>query len=364
MEVVVIGAGVVGLAVARQLAVNGLSTIIVESETRFGTGISSRNSGVIHAALYYPPGSLKAQLCRRGRDLMYAYCEARHVNHRRLGKLVFAAQVEQLGILDTITAAAKAADVHDLELLEPAQVRALEPALACAGALLSPSTGIVDAHELMTALVADAEDAGATLACSSRVTRISRCGEGWGIHVDEDAEPCLIAARVINCAGLNAQSVARSIEGLDPGKIPLLAYAKGNYFVYAGRHPFSRLIYPVPEPGGLGTHLTLDLQGAARFGPDVQWVAEIDYEVDLSRYGQFLEAARRIWPGLDPERLQPDYAGIRPKLTNAGQPAADFLVSGPEDHGLPGIVNLFGVESPGLTASLAIADMVGNMTLR
>jgi L-2-hydroxyglutarate oxidase LhgO len=294
---------------------------------------------------------------------MYAYCEARHVPHKRLGKLVFAATVDQLDTLHSIMTAAKAADVRDLELLANTQVRKLEPSLTCAGALLSPSTGIVDAHGLMMALIADAEDAGATLAYASQVTKISRHAGGWGVHVDGDANPCLIASWVINCAGLSAQSVAQNIEELDPNKIPPLAYAKGSYFAYAGRHPFSRLIYPVPEAGGLGTHLTLDLQGAARFGPDVQWVDEIDFSVDGSRYGQFLEAARRIWPSLNAERLHPDYAGIRPKLTRAGEPAADFVVSTPADHGLPGIVNLFGIESPGLTASLAIGEMVATLML-
>ena len=358
MDVAVIGAGVIGLAVARRLATSGLSTMIIEAAPRFGTGISSRNSGVIHASLYYPPGSLRATACREGRDLLYAYCETRGVAHRRTGKLVFAATPDQLGTLDAIAASARAADVMDLELLDPGQVRGLEPALACAGALLSPSTGIIDVHELMTAYLGDAEAAGAMLACSSQVTRVSRRHGQWGIHVDGDPEPCLLAARVINCAGLGAQAVARTIEGLPPSTVPPLAYAKGNYFGYAGRHPFTRLIYPVPEPGGLGTHLTLDLQGAARFGPDVEWIDEIDYTVDLARRDRFIEAARRIWPELDPERLQPDYAGIRPKVTRAGEPAADFIVSTPAEHGLPGVVNLFGIESPGITSSLALAERV------
>ncbi|WCT71896.1 NAD(P)/FAD-dependent oxidoreductase [Sphingomonas naphthae] len=358
LDTVVIGAGVVGLAVARTLARHGQETILCDAEAAFGTGTSARNSEVIHAGIYYPRGSLKAALCTRGRAMLYAYCAAHGVPHRRLGKLIFAADALQIAALDAILDAAHAAGVDDLHRLDAAEARRLEPALACHEALLSPSTGIVDSHALMTSLLGEAEDRGATLATHARVTRLTRQPGGWGVHIDDEAAPTLVARQVVNAAGLTAHLLAHQTEGLEAGDIPDIRYARGVYFTYAGRAPFTRLIYPVPVPGGLGTHLTLDMGGMARFGPDVEWIDGIDYTVDPGRKAGFLAAARLIWPEIDPDRLTPGYAGIRPKIGGPGSPAADFRVDGPEAHGLPGLVNLFGIESPGLTSSLAIADLV------
>lgn len=358
VDAVVVGAGVVGLAIARRLALAGLETIIADGEADFGTWTSARNSEVIHAGIYYPRGSLKASLCVKGRDLLYAYCGARHIPHRRTGKLIFAADASQGIALDAILAAADTAGVTDLQRLDQREAKALEPQLDCHEALLSPSTGIVDCHAYMQALLADAEAHGAQFARMSRVTRLSQTKDGWGVHIDDEAEPVVTAPYVINAAGLTAHLLARATEGLEEAQVPQVRFARGVYFTYAGRAPFERLIYPVPVPGGLGTHLTLDMAGMARFGPDVEWIDGIDYTVDPARQATFLAAAQRIWPGLDPDRLAPGYAGIRPKLSGPGEPAADFAILGPEHHGLPGLVNLFGIESPGLTASLAIADMV------
>lgn len=358
IETLVVGAGVVGLAIARELAITGHSVMIVDRAMRIGSETSSRNSEVIHAGLYYPPGSLKERLCTDGRGRMYRYCAARGVPHARLGKLIFAAEQDQLHHLDKIEAAGRAAHVEDLKRLSPAQVRALEPELRCAEALLSPATGIVDSHALMEAYLGDAENAGAQLVLNTHVTRLERTGEGWSVWVVGEDRPVLTAANVINCAGLHAHRLAMATDGLEPAHLPAVRFARGVYFTYSGRHPFSRLIYPVPQDGGLGIHLTLDLAGQARFGPDVEWIEEIDYGVDAGRHAAFLQAAGRIWPGIDGDRLIPGYAGIRAKLCGPGEPAADFRVDGPERHGLAGLVNLFGIESPGLTASMAIANLV------
>jgi L-2-hydroxyglutarate oxidase LhgO len=358
VDAIVVGAGVVGLAAARALALAGHGTIIVEAEAAFGSGTSSRNSEVVHAGLYYPAGSLKARLCVEGRERLYAYCESRGVAHRRIGKLVFAAEAAQCSKLDAIEASGRAAGVSDLQRLGPSEVRRLEPALDCVAALLSPSSGIVDSHALMVTLLGDAEARGATLACGTRVSRVTRRGALWQVHIEGEPRPVVAAPWLVNAAGLGAQLLAARIDGVDATAIPPLYLARGVYFTYSGRVPFSRLIYPVPEPGGLGTHLTLDLAGRARFGPDVEWVERIDYAVDPRRHAAFAAAARRIWPGLDPNRLQPGYAGIRPKIVGPGQPAGDFLICGSAQHGQQGLVNLFGIESPGLTASLAIADEV------
>jgi L-2-hydroxyglutarate oxidase LhgO len=358
VDAVVIGAGVVGLAVARWLALKGFETLILEAETGYGAGVSSRNSEVIHAGIYYPDGSLKAALCVEGRRRLYDYCASRRIPHRRTEKLVFAAHDGQLEALEVILASALAAGVTDLQPLTGRQAAALEPALTCAGALLSPSTGIVDSHALMTALLADAESGGAVLVAKTKVDRVTRARGDWLIHV-RDHGPVVCARRVVNAAGLGAQALAVAVEGLEARRVPPLHLARGVYFTYAGRLPFSRLIYPTPEAGGLGTHLTLDLAGQARFGPDVEWITDIDFTVAPARRTAFAAAAQRIWPDLQPDRLQPGYAGIRPKLSGPGQPVADFMISGPADHGLEGLVNLFGIESPGLTASLAIAERVG-----
>ncbi len=358
VDSIVIGAGVVGLAVARALARAGHETLILEGENAFGTETSARNSEVIHAGLYYPAGSLKARLCVRGRERLYAFCASHRVEHRRCGKLVVAASAEQRVELEGIAAAAAANGVDDLRLLERGEALALEPALACAGALLSPSTGIVDSHALMLALLGDAEAAGAMLALESRVSRLWVEDDGIAIAVNGEPEPLLAARIVVNCAGLHAPALAGLIEGFPSAHIPRAHYAKGSYFTLAGRAPFSRLIYPVPEPGGLGVHLTLDLGGQARFGPDVEWVERPDYRVDPARAERFYAAIRRYWPGLRDGALAPGYAGVRPKIAGPGAPAADFRIDGPAVHGVPGLVNLFGIESPGLTASLAIAEHV------
>ncbi|GGD82620.1 NAD(P)/FAD-dependent oxidoreductase [Croceicoccus mobilis] len=355
---IVVGAGVVGLAVARALALAGKAPLILDGEDHFGSWTSSRNSEVIHAGIYYPEGSLKARLCVEGRQMLYDFCAQAGVPHRRLGKLVFAHGAAQFGELETILKRAEGAGVRDLRFLSRTEAQGLEPELDCAGALFSPSTGIIDSHALMLALLGVAEAHDAMLVTGSRVTHVTRAGGLWQMWLEGMDEPVVSAPLLVNSAGLKAQSLARATEGLDPAHVPPIHYARGVYFTYAGKLPFSHLIYPVPEPGGLGTHLTLDIAGQARFGPDVEWIEEVDYTVDPARHERFADAARRIWPALDPERLQPGYAGVRPKLSRPGEAAADFVISGPDDHGCEGLVNLFGIESPGLTASMAIAREV------
>ena len=357
VDTIVVGAGVVGLAVARACAVAGHDVLILEGERHFGSWTSSRNSEVIHAGIYYPAGSLKAELCVEGRRRLYQFCRDFHVPHRQCGKLIVATSERQVPELEGIAAAAAANGVDDLRYLTGREAAALEPHAPCAAALLSPSTGIIDSHGLMLAILGDAEAHGCQLVCNTRVERITASGDLWEVWVDGSDDP-VCARQVVNAAGLAAQGLAARTEGLAPHHVPPLFLARGVYFTYAGRAPFERLIYPVPEPGGLGTHLTLDLSGQARFGPDVEWIDAIDYAVDPGRQPKFEAAIRMIWPGMDPSRLSPGYAGIRPKLSGPGAPAADFMISGPDDHGLPGLVNLFGIESPGLTASLAIADRV------
>ncbi|MEB2319625.1 MAG: NAD(P)/FAD-dependent oxidoreductase [Pseudomonadota bacterium] len=364
VDTVVIGAGVVGLAVAAELAARGFSPMVLEAEPAFGTGISSRNSEVIHAGIYYPAGSLKARLCVEGRELLYRYCESNGVGHRRCGKLIVAATAAEHEQLAAVGRAAAANGVDDLRWLEADEARALEPALACSAALLSPSTGIVDSHGLMLSLLARAEAGGGQLATGCRVTAIEARGGGIEVDVDSGSESMrLRASRVVNCAGLGAVELAAGVTGARPGPAPTLRLARGVYFSLSGaRAPFSHLIYPAPIPGtgGLGVHLTLDLAGAARFGPDVEWIDEIDYRVDPRRAEGFYEAIRRYWPDLPDGTLAPAYAGIRPKLHGPGEPAADFLIQGAEAHGVDGLVNLLGIESPGLTSSLAIADFVAD----
>ncbi|KHK91011.1 NAD(P)/FAD-dependent oxidoreductase [Novosphingobium malaysiense] len=355
---IVVGAGVVGLAVARELALAGHEVMILERERQFGTVTSSRNSGVIHAGLYYPEGSLKAQLCVEGRHLLYAFCEKRGVPHRRCGKLIIATRDDELPALDAVMAHGAAAGVDDLERIGPAEARAIEPELTCAGAVHSPSTGIVDQHELMLALLGEAEAHGAMLVGEAPVDSIARDGPRWTVQVGETR---VAAPILVNSAGLGAQALARTIEALDPDLVPPLFLAKGCYFSYTGRAPFTHLIYPVPGPASLGTHFTLDLGGQARFGPDIHWVDAIDYTVDPGLKPEFVAAARRIWPEVEEDRLQPAYAGIRPKLYGPGMETADFVLQGEADHGLPGLVNLFGIESPGLTSSLAIAARVASL---
>lgn len=358
VEAIVIGAGVVGLAVARALALAGKPPLVLEGEPLFGSWTSARNSEVIHAGIYYPEGSLKAQLCVTGKGKLYAFCAARGVPHRRIGKLIFAHEAGQLGELEAIVRRAELSGVDDLVELDASGAKALEPALNCAGALLSPSTGIVDSHALMLALLGEAEARGAMLVTSSQIERVSRQGDLWHVWMRGMDEAVVCAPVLVNSCGLAARPLALATESLDPAFVPPAYFARGVYFTYSGKVPFSRLIYPVPEPGGLGTHLTLDIAGQARFGPDVEWIDAVDYTVDAGRHARFSSAAQRIWPELDPARLQPGYAGIRPKISGPDEPSADFVISGPADHGCNGLVNLFGIESPGLTASLAIADRV------
>jgi len=359
VDCVVVGVGVVGLAVARQLALDGRETLLLEQHERFGTEISSRHSGVIHAGLYYPAGSLKAQLCVRGRELLYDYCAEHAVEHRRCGKLIVATRPEQLGEVERIAGLARRNGVDDLRLIEGEEAQRMEPELECAAALLSPSTGIIDSQGLMLSLLGEAESRGARLAVLSPVTALRTSGDGFELCVAEQTQALLKARWVVNCAGLEAPALARRIENFPAAHIPRPCYAKGSYFNLSGRAPFSHLIYPVPEAGGLGVHLTLDLGGQARFGPDVEWVDAPDYAVDARRAERFYAAIRAWWPRLREGQLAPAYAGVRPKLSGPGEPAVDFLIQGPDTHGVPGIVNLFGIESPGLTASLAIAERVG-----
>ena len=363
VDCVVIGAGVIGLAVARALARAGREVIVLEAESCIGSATSSRNSEVIHAGLYYEPGSLKARLCVQGKAMLYRYLAERGVAHRRCGKLIVATDASQEAGLAAIRERAEACGVHDLQWLTAAQARALEPALQCTAALLSPSTGIVDSHGLMLALQGEAESHGAWLALLSPVQSLRATAAGLEVEVG-GAEPMRLRARcVVNAAGLHAQALARLIEGLDPARVPASHWARGHYFASAGRAAFSHLIYPLPEPGGLGVHVTLDLGGQMRFGPDVQWIAPTergaeDYAVDPALAPAFEASVRRYWPALPAGSLQPAYAGIRPKVVGRGAAAADFLIQGPAAHGVAGLVNLFGIESPGLTASLAIGDEV------
>jgi L-2-hydroxyglutarate oxidase LhgO len=358
IDCIVIGAGVVGLAVARALAGRGLETIVLERERQVGCGISSRNSEVIHAGIYYPPGSLKAQLCVRGRHLLYAYCAGRGIAHRRCGKLIVATSTEQREALERLQATGLSNGVDGLALRTAAEPSSAEPHLSCVAALESVNTGIVDSHALMLALHADLERAGGVVAFGAPVVA-GECGaSGLRLRVD-GAAPMEIEARcVVNSAGLHAPAVAAALVGLPAAQVPKQRLAKGSYFTLGGRSPFARLIYPVPESGGLGVHLTLDLAGQARFGPDVEWVDTLDYAVDPGRAKTFDAAIRRYWPGLPEGALQPAYAGIRPKLHGPGEAAADFVIQDVSQHGVPGLVNLFGIESPGLTASLAIAELI------
>ena len=363
VECVVIGAGVVGLAIARELALAGREVLILERHGAIGTETSSRNSEVVHAGLHYPAGSLKASSCVRGRNLLYAYCERHGVPYRRCGKLIVATNETQLDDLERIRADANRNGVDDLVELDRAAARRLEPALECVGALLSPSTGIVDTHALMLALLGEAERCGAALALHSPVLRLTVVDDGIRLECGHDGEAHLVARWVVNAAGLGAIALAAGTQGLAAAHVPKAFLAKGSYFSLSGRAPFSRLIYPVPEPGGLGVHLTLDLGGQARFGPDVEWVETIDYAVDPARAAGFHAEIRKYWPGLPDGQLAPAYSGVRPKIVGPGEPAADFRIDGLETHGIAGLVNLFGIESPGLTATLAIAEYVAHKIL-
>jgi L-2-hydroxyglutarate oxidase LhgO len=360
IDTVVVGAGVIGLAVARAIAQSGREVLILEALEDFGTETSARNSEVIHAGIYYPRGSSKARLCVAGRKLLYEFCERYGVEHRRCGKLIVATAVAQLRELEKIQAAAQVNGV-ELESIDQVRAQALEPQLSCVGALWSPVTGIINSRAYMLSLLGHAEDAGAALAYRNQVTR-GWIDEGVRLALNGESEPTLHARHMVNCAGLYAPRLASVLDGFPSAHIAKAYFAKGNYFTLQGRAPFSRLVYPVPEPGGLGVHLTLDLGGQARFGPDVEWVANpsdpIDYGVDARRAEKFYAEIRKYWPSLVDDSLTPAYSGMRPKVSGPGEPAADFLIEGPADHGIPGVVNLFGIESPGLTSSLAIAEEV------
>lgn len=362
IEAVVIGAGAVGLACGRALARAGHDTVILEKAAAIGTETSSRNSEVIHAGIYYPKDSLKAALCVRGREMLYRYLDTHALPYRRCGKFIAATEESQLADLEALAARAHANGVTNIMEVTGARARRLEPALRCAAALHSPSTGILDAHAYMLSLRGAFEDAGGMIAFGARAARIEAGSGGFTVHVEGDTPTSIRTRIIINAAGLWAPALAGRIEGLDADHVPEAHFAKGNYFTLAGRAPFSRLIYPIPEAGGLGVHLTLDMGGQARFGPDVEWIdvdgETPDYQVNPARGDAFYAAIRRYWPALKDGALQPAYAGVRPKLNGPGEAAADFTISGPEAHGLDGLVNLFGIESPGLTASLAIADEV------
>jgi len=360
---VVVGAGVVGLAVARALALAGHDVMVLEAAEGIGTETSSRNSEVIHGGLYYPPGSLKARLCVAGREALYAYCEANGVAHKRLGKLLVACDDGEVAALNAVRDRAVANGVTNLEWLGGNEIRRLEPALSCVGAYLSPSTGIVDSHALMLAYQGEAEAHGAMVVFHAPVLggRVDEANGGFTIEVGGEQTMMLATPLLVNCAGLHAPELARRIAGIPPETIPHDYLCRGVYFTLTGRAPFNHLIYPAPEKAGLGVHLTLDLAGQARFGPDVEWIDRIDYAVDPRRGDSFYAAIRRYWPALPDGALQPGYAGIRPKVVGPGEGAGDFIIQGPADHGVPGLVNLFGIESPGLTASLAIADMVAEI---
>jgi L-2-hydroxyglutarate oxidase LhgO len=360
LDCAVIGGGVVGLAVARALALVGRDVLVLEAEGAIGTGTSSRNSEVIHAGIYYPQGSLKARLCVEGRNALYAYAAERGVPHQRCGKLIVATTAEQVGQLEVIRAKAAANGVDDLVQITAQQAMAMEPQLHCTAALHSPSTGIVDSHALMLSLLGDLENAGGMLALKSPIAR-AECSEGAIVLIAADGTS-LRCRSVVNAAGLGAPALARRFEGLPASAVPTEYFAKGNYFTLSGRAPFSRLIYPVPEPGGLGVHLTIDLGGQAKFGPDVQWVGSADdLVVDPARGNGFYAEVRKYWPALPDGGLIPGYAGMRPKISGPGEPAADFMIDGPASHGVPGLVNLFGIESPGLTSSLAIGAHVARL---
>ena len=364
VECVVAGAGVVGLAVARALALSGREVWVLEAADAIGTGASSRNSEVVHAGIYYPTGSLKARFCVEGKAMLYDYCQERGIPHCRLGKLIVAAEEAEVPVLHKIRAQAAANGVDDLEFLSGEEARRMEPNLRAAAALLSPSTGIVDSHALMLGFQGDAENAGAAVVFHAPVLGGDVLHGGFRLQIG-GAEPMELECEIlVNAVGLYAPDMARGIAGIPPSTIPRAHLCKGSYYSLPGRAPFGRLIYPVPEAAGLGVHLTLDLGGQARFGPDVQWVETEEYDVDIRRADGFYAAIRRYWPGLPDGALTPGYAGIRPKISGPKEPPADFLLSGPAEHGIGGLVNLFGIESPGMTSSMAIAAHVAGLVNR
>jgi L-2-hydroxyglutarate oxidase LhgO len=363
VDCVVVGAGVIGLCIARRLAVAGHEVLVLETENAIGTGTSSRNSEVIHAGIYYPQGTLKARLCVTGRYQLYAYCAAHGVPVQRIGKLIVATHGDQLPQLHALRRLGEANGVDDLQLIDGDACVGIEPDVNAIAALLSPSTGIIDSHALMLSYQGDAEAAGAIVVFGAPVLRgdVATTGTGFLLHVGGREPMTLTCNRLVNAAGLSAPDLARRITGIPATSIPRSFLCKGSYYTLTGRAPFRHLIYPMPEGAGMGVHLTLDFGGQARFGPDVEWIEHEDYDVDIARAAGFYAAIRRYWPALPDGALQPGYAGIRPKISGPGEPPADFMVAGPTTHGVSGLVNLFGIESPGLTASLAIADLVAEV---
>ena len=361
VDCLVVGAGAVGLAIAHALALRGREVLVVEAADRIGAQTSSRSSEVIHAGLHYAPGTLKARLCVEGRERLYAHCRSHGVAHRACGKLIVASSQAQHGELEAIARTAIRNGVGDLVWLAGPDVVRMEPELRATAALFSPSTGILDSHGYMLSLQGAAQNRGVAFVFRTAVTGVAPGRSGLCIRFDGEPSPRLCVRTLVNAAGLQASDLADAVEGLGLEHRPRTRLAKGSYFALHGRAPFHRLIYPVPEPGGLGVHLTLDLDGGARFGPDVEWVDDLDYAVDPSRAGRFYTAVRRYWPGLEDGRLVPGYAGLRPKLSGPGEPAADFRIDGPERHGIAGLINLFGIESPGLTASPAIGRLVAEL---
>lgn len=357
LDAVVIGGGVIGLALARALSLRGREVTLLEADSRLGNHTSSRNSEVIHAGIYYPKGSLKARSCVAGKERLYRYCAEAGVPHRRVGKLIVATRDAEVATLDGILRHAHESGVTDLEWLEAREIAELEPHVKAVRGLLSPSTGIVDSHGLMSALRRDAEEHGAQVILASPVLGGRVTTHGIELRIGGSEASTALCRTVVNAGGLQAQDVARSIEGVPPSLIPGQYFAKGHYFTLSGRSPFKRLVYPVPVPGGLGVHVTLDLAGQARFGPDVSWLDRIDYSFDEGRAAQFYSAIRSYFPALADGTLVPGYTGIRPKLSPAGSPADDFVLQGPREHGVPGLLNLYGIESPGLTSALALADL-------
>lgn len=361
IDCAVIGAGVVGLAVARKLAMSGREVVVLEAEEHFGIHTSSRNSEVMHAGIYYPTGSLKARLCFAGRNALYRYCTEHAVNHRRIGKVIVACDDSELAGLEKYRRQAEVNGCDDLRMLGADELAAIEPEVRCVAGFLSPSTGIIDAHGLMLAYLGDAEAHGGALALASPVLSGKVTADGVLLEVGGKESMTLLCRSVVNSAGFNAQAVSRSMSGVPEATIPPTYYAIGHYYTLSGKAPFSRLIYPVARQDWLGVHVTIDLGGQVKFGPDFAWIDRIDYRFDASREQAFYTAIRRYYPGLKDGALQPGYTGIRPKIHGPGEPAPDFVIQGPRDHGVPGLVNLYGIESPGLTSSLTIADYVAGL---
>jgi L-2-hydroxyglutarate oxidase LhgO len=358
MQILVIGAGVVGLAVARRAALAGHDVIVAEATSGIGNGVSSRNSEVIHGGMYYPTGSLRAFHCTRGRRMLYEFCASHGVPHRRCGKLIVATNDAEATKIASIQKQGEINGVEGLELIGGNAARDLESALTCIAAVHSPETGIIDSHAFMLALQGELEDRGGMIAFETKIERLTPAADGWTVYFSGKEAGTLDVDAVINSAGIGAQALARATEDYPAERVPRLVLAKGNYFGYAGRPAFSRLIYPAPVDGGLGIHVTLDLAGRMRFGPDVEWIDDESYDVDPHRADSFYARIRTYWPALADGKLVPDYCGIRPKLSGPGEPAADFMIDGPREHGLGGLVHLFGIESPGLTSALSIAEDV------